>query len=211
MCITYILINPNLVKIAFQNQQKSTRMKMIFTERKFSLVYTILLPAFFICTNSFSQIIAGAPANSGIDADLKNDNRMPGTFTAVGIYDSPELTAGTGTEIINITNTNSNKVSPAAGNKYYTSEVYMYIRRSGLIIKNPSLFFIISNEAISTEGAGYISTKHYFTKIEHNTKTSPEAAMGDTVWTLNTDGADDMTISLSAHIPVKKFLLWFGL
>jgi len=63
-----------------------------------------------------AQLVAGAPANFGIDGDVRNDFRMSGTFTAAGTHDWFKLTAGTGIGVIDTTNKNSYIVALATGN-----------------------------------------------------------------------------------------------
>jgi len=83
-------------------------MKQIFT--LFALLFSML-----VTSQLFAQS-SGAPANFGVDGDLKNDYRMSGSFTAAGTHDWFSLVAGTGIGVIDTTNTGSYKVSLAAGN-----------------------------------------------------------------------------------------------
>jgi hypothetical protein len=76
----------------------------------------VFISACFFTSLINAQISAGAPANFGIDGDVKNDYRMSGSFTAAGTHDWFKLIAGTGIGVIDTTNTNSYRVSLAAGN-----------------------------------------------------------------------------------------------
>ena len=84
-------------------------------QQKKSITLSFISTCFFTSLIN-AQISAGAPGNFGIDGDLKNDYNMSGSFTAAGTHDWFKLIAGTGIGVIDTTNTNSYKVSLAAGN-----------------------------------------------------------------------------------------------
>ena len=84
----------------------------------FKILITCIL--FFVTIvvskESFAQLAAGAPANFGVDGDVKNDFKLSGTFNAAGTHDWFKSVTGTGIGVIDTANASSYKASLSAGN-----------------------------------------------------------------------------------------------
>jgi hypothetical protein len=61
-------------------------MKTNFTQRKFYIVYLILVIAIFFSRKSFAQVPAGSATNFDIGGNVKSDYKLNGSLTAVGHY-----------------------------------------------------------------------------------------------------------------------------
>ena len=62
---------------------------------KIFIICILIFVTIVASKESFAQLAAGAPANFGVDGDVKNDYRLSGTFTAAGTHDWFKFTAGT--------------------------------------------------------------------------------------------------------------------
>jgi hypothetical protein len=78
--------------------------------------FLLLVTACFFNSLINAQLSPGAPANFGIDGDIRSDYRLSGSFSAAGTHDWFKNTTGTGIGLIDITNSASVTSSLAAGN-----------------------------------------------------------------------------------------------